>query len=392
MKTDRTIPEPGQGGLEQRLDDLAARCRRLQTAVCALAVVVAVLVSGGADALQRFKSIETEELVLRDAEGKKRGWFGVGKDGNARLSVFDKQEKELVMLGVAPDGGTLLFLTGPPGERAVTVGVDAEGLPLIELTGDEKAGASLRYHPRFESGLFLRDSKGRDRLAASLTPSGNPQFHFSDTADKMRVGLGAAPDDSYSLTFLDADGNQRLSLGLTPDRSAHVDLMERFHKARIGLTATEDGTCDLSVQDHAGHPRAGMGVGAEGSVSALQLRDSAGENGIALKVHANGHVHQHLESQANGGVISLGIDRDGTAGLTVFEHKTRARIGIATTPGLQAVFYANDKDGKHRAVLGVTSDDREELQLLGRDEETFARSRPVSLPRRSPAGTGRPAR
>lgn len=386
--TDGMRPAPDAGGLERRLDLLAARCRRLQAAVCGLAAVVAVLVAGGADALQRFKSIETEQLVLRDAAGKKRGWLGVGEDGNARLSIFDKQEKELVMLGVAPEGGTILYLTGPPGERAVTVGVDGEGTPRVELVGDEKGGASLLYHPKFESGLFLRDKEGRSRLTTSLASSGSPQLFFNDADDKMRVGMGGSPDGGHSLMFLDPDGNQRLFLGLSADRTAHVDLKERSSDARISLAATEDGTCDLTVQDRAGKPRAGLGVGSDGAVSALRLQDGGGENRIALKVQSDGRVYEELGSRAGGGVVFLGMEQDGTAGLTVFEQKTRRRIGIATTPGSQAVLYVNDKDGRHRAVLGVTPDGEEDLQLFGKDDGIVPRGRPASLLRRAGPPTG----
>jgi len=239
----RTLPGPDPGSLESRLDHLAARCRQLQTAVSALAVVLAVLVAGGADALQRFKSIETEQLVLRDPEGRKRGWLGVGKDGNARLSIFDRQEKELVMLGVAPDGGTLLFLTGPPGERAVTVGVDAEGVPRVRAVRRREIGGLAAVSPQVrkrplpprQGGATIAWPRPSPRRAARSSTSGM-------APRRCEIGMGGAPDGGYSLLFLDPDGNQRLSLGLSPDPAPRTSISGSGSRmAQIGLTATEDG-------------------------------------------------------------------------------------------------------------------------------------------------------
>jgi len=145
-----------------RLEKVERQNRRLRGAGIAVLVLAAAGLLMG-QALPRQRTVEAEEFLLRDANGRIR----------ASLSVFD----------------------GDP------------GLSLIDQAGKLRAGLSLVDGDPL---LNLKDEAGKSRASLSVF-DGTPGLEFRDQAGKPRAKLWAV-DGWPSLSFRDHAGNPRIVL------------------------------------------------------------------------------------------------------------------------------------------------------------------------------------
>ncbi|MFQ5519813.1 MAG: hypothetical protein ACE5FK_00305 [Candidatus Methylomirabilia bacterium] len=79
--------EPTLDTLTQRLDRVERQNRRMQIMGAVLIIGIALLV------LPRTKTIQTEELIVKDAAGNPRATLGVGENDVPFLRLLDKNGK-----------------------------------------------------------------------------------------------------------------------------------------------------------------------------------------------------------------------------------------------------------------------------------------------------------
>ncbi len=118
--------------LTRRLDALERWDRWLTRTVMLMALAFAALLAVG------WKSpdgtVEAQELVVMDKDGKKRAWLGVDADGTPGLMLFGQDERVRAVLGVGPDGLTLLALDDANGKKHAELGVASDGTPGLVLS------------------------------------------------------------------------------------------------------------------------------------------------------------------------------------------------------------------------------------------------------------------
>jgi hypothetical protein len=139
-----------------RLENLERQNRRLKRAgTLALFVLAALALMG--QAAPKTKTLETQQLVLRDSNGKLRAAFGAYQDG-PRLVLTGDDERPRIDVTVK-EGSPMLQTLDAGG----TVTWSAPGNPVPQITA-----ASDRQHHVFIERLFYQGpvTKGSENTAA----------------------------------------------------------------------------------------------------------------------------------------------------------------------------------------------------------------------------------
>jgi hypothetical protein len=179
--------------LESQRDRLRWMARLMGAAfVGALIALAMALRTGNADGTLATRSLLTEEVVLRDADGITRGRLGPDPDGRAQFSLSDRDGRGRIRLTVLADGS--------PG---VTIS-DADARPR----------AVLGYLPDGTTSLVLADAHGTSRAVVGLEPDGSTHALFSDRAGRIRTLVGVGADGVPSVSVL--EGGQGEALPHTP--------------------------------------------------------------------------------------------------------------------------------------------------------------------------------
>ena len=123
---------PEWDSVVHRLEKVEKQNRRLkQTGALASILIASVLLMGQASPK---RTVEANEFVLRDANGKERAWLGVIGSG-PMLALYDASGKERVRL-VALAGGSNFALFNANGEAAARLAVIADA-PTLDLSDKE---------------------------------------------------------------------------------------------------------------------------------------------------------------------------------------------------------------------------------------------------------------
>ena len=174
----------------ERLEQVERDNRRLRRYTTAMLVVVAMGLGLGA-ALIWYSvrsglpgsplTVSARQFVLRDAEGKVRGAWGLDEDGSVRLALSDAEGRQRVRLSLLQDGSA--------------------GLSFAD-SADRKL-AVLGLLPDHTTNLALTDPAGIPRAVLGVASDGSSNLVFADRAGSTRAGLGV---DSRGLgTFSLAD-------------------------------------------------------------------------------------------------------------------------------------------------------------------------------------------
>jgi hypothetical protein len=168
----------------ERLDGLERENRRLRGILMALLAGAVGL--GGLAVFPRERGgrkIETQQLVLRDREGRLRGTFGVDRDGLPSLKLYDHRGLEQVELGVQSDDFAALTLSN-------------RGAPRIMIDT-----SSLGY-----SSVRLFDAEQAEKATLVVKPDSTVGLRLSG-ADQS-LGLAIAPDGRMTIPTVDAQGRE----------------------------------------------------------------------------------------------------------------------------------------------------------------------------------------
>lgn len=117
-------------------------------------------------------TLRIHHVVLQDASGNRRGEWQVDGEGNARLTLLDRQSNPRLSLSVLSGG--------------------SPGMSLIDATGQRRVG--LAFLPDESAYLTLADRSGVSRAVLGLEPSGATSLTFADGNASLRAALGLDPE------------------------------------------------------------------------------------------------------------------------------------------------------------------------------------------------------
>jgi hypothetical protein len=141
-------------GVAVRLDALERQNRRLRRVLGGASLAVFAIVAVGATA-PAPRVIETEQVLIRDANGRTRAILGIDRASHSA---------GLVVLGAS-------------GARRIGVGVKSDGT----------------------AGIALSDERGDLRAGLATTPAGKATVSVYDENGSIRAGLGVVEDGTPRL-------------------------------------------------------------------------------------------------------------------------------------------------------------------------------------------------
>ncbi len=147
--------------LERRQAQLQLNNRRLGSVTGALLLLTGALILMGQTGKRQPPSVEADQFVLRDSEGRVRGAMGVTSDGAVGLNLADTK-----------------------GQTRITLDVAADGSP----------------------GLEFYDPQGKLRATFALAPIGTPGVGLYDASGKLRTSLDVPAVNTPGLAFYHEDG------------------------------------------------------------------------------------------------------------------------------------------------------------------------------------------
>jgi hypothetical protein len=158
------MEKPSIVALAERVDRLE-RENRLWRLGGGLALIVGLVVMlGGAQGIPDSKTVEAEQFILRDRNGRERAKLGLAADGAPALFLrgTDGNNRAILMVSEEDDSGSLYLFGGGQG---------LEGLSVVLHGGRRTANSP---------SLFLRrDDKTRINLNIDTAP-GRPWLRFEN--------------------------------------------------------------------------------------------------------------------------------------------------------------------------------------------------------------------
>jgi hypothetical protein len=317
------MSEPG--GVMDRLERLERENRRLKRVGGAvLAALAALALMGQAGAKRR--TVEAEEFLLTDANGKQYARLGVRSDGSPVLSMSDQTGKTRALLGATLDG----------------------------------------------TGLIFYDDSGKSRIGLLQAPDGAAYLSLADRGGMNRAILKASADGSTNLIFNGADGGPRVALWVGSDNAPALQLwdgqkvrarlagesftfFDQNEKVRVAAAVDRNGWPLLVLQDAEGKPAARLHASPDGTQRrpALVLYDRGGTAGVVAQAFEGGNTVGVMGAKGNA-IVSLEQDGSPRFSLEGGDGKVRAalRLGGDGTTALTFV----DPAGKGRVGIGVRPD------------------------------------
>jgi hypothetical protein len=220
--------------MTERLDGLERENRRLRW--IATAMMAGALSLGAVAIFHRdrgAKKLETQQLVLRDQEGRLRGSFGVDEAGLPSLKVYDHRGLEQVMLGVQSDDMAMLSLSNR-GATRILLDTSVDGytsLRLFDPVQNEKA--SLVIKP--DNAVGLRLAGGDQALRLGIAPDGRMTVLTTDSKGReVERIIPANYLTEFGRDLSEASGTSTIDPGLMsptpsfqPPRDGHIERVER---------------------------------------------------------------------------------------------------------------------------------------------------------------------
>jgi hypothetical protein len=157
--------------ISRRLEKLEQQNRWMKHGLISTAVAVSMLVLVAANTTALYqKSIETEQIIIRDQKGKKRIYLGV-EDAKAALYLMDGNEKHSLVAVAHEKGGAGIDIAQAGQTRMTwTTGADKfAGLLFYANAGKDKEGQiGLFYTNDGKPMLFFNDPNHTTRAAIML--------------------------------------------------------------------------------------------------------------------------------------------------------------------------------------------------------------------------------
>jgi len=313
------------GGVMERLERLERENRRLKrAATAALAALAALALLGQAGPKRR--TVEAEEFLLTDANGKQYARLGVRSDGSPVLSMSDQTGKTRALLGATLDGTGILF---------------------YDEAGKSRIG--LLEAPDGAAYLSLADRGGMNRAILKTSADGSTNLVFNGTTGGPRAALSVGSDDAPALQLWDG---QKVRARLTSDSFA---LFDQNEKARVGAVVDKSGWPLLVLQDAEGKPAVRLHASPDGTQRrpALVLYDKGGAAGVLAQVLEGGNTVAVVGARGSA-IVSLEKDGSPRFSLEDGEGKVRAALRLGGD-GTAALSFA-DHAGKGRVGIGVRPD------------------------------------
>lgn len=233
-----------RGSVSERLSDLENKVRSQEATILRLhrhcrvwrlggslsLIVCALVLFAGAHQNDTKATIEAQQFVLRDRDGKPRITLGVTADNNSpSLNLFDEDGKQRIRLIATHAGGP--------------------GLTFYDTNDSRRLGMGLG--PGGNPGLHFEDEDRTTRLGMGLGPNGAPGIHFDaqDGSSRFNMGLGFLDDPGMLLRG--EDGEKRICIGLGPDNLPWMSLFDTEGNPRIemGLSIILAGGPGLAIRD-----------------------------------------------------------------------------------------------------------------------------------------------
>jgi hypothetical protein len=237
--------------LEDRCYNLDRQVRRWKLAGASALACCAALVLSGAHSQNVAKTIEAEQFVLRDKDGKRRAVLEVNAKGDTVLQLSDRGEKSRINLIVAEDGSPIVSLQDQKDQPRVSLSVPASingsVLNLVDPNGQVRLGMGVRKDG--VPTLDLRDKDANRRINLGVMPDGSGTLHFfgADESQRIRMGLGR---DLPTLLFFDQQKSPRLGMVVSPTGLVGLDVFGR--EKRMRLASEPDGRMSLRITDAQG--------------------------------------------------------------------------------------------------------------------------------------------
>jgi hypothetical protein len=139
-----------------RLAHLERRNLTLSGVVAMLGVLVLVMIAWRM--LPARRTLDVEQIVLRDRENHARGELAVGSDGTAALRLNDVRGKARALWRVMADGSVSMHFRDERGVSRAELAIDPAGVPSLALTGaDGHTRTWLGLVEANAAGITLRD-------------------------------------------------------------------------------------------------------------------------------------------------------------------------------------------------------------------------------------------
>jgi hypothetical protein len=295
--------------------------------------IIFVVSTGAWHPAIRQRTVEVQNLILTDSNGKTRCKLEVNGRGDVIQTFIDGNGTERIRLAVDQERVARISLFDEKSSRRVS----AVTFPENFKDAPGQAGlAVLGYGNKTSNsdsgGVFFRTTK--DGLA--------DQSIFDESGVKC-ITMGTEGNGQILQRFFDRNGKNRLTMGVTPKNVIGQWFQDASETQRIASIVVPKGT-DAE------------GIGADGYASTLQF-DAAGKLRVDTSSYGDGQVSTDYHDGDGHRRISTIVFADGNSMQRQFDSLDQLRFYSGTYSNGESGQAFLGKNGTAKASTMVKSDD-----------------------------------
>jgi hypothetical protein len=194
-----------ENDIRRQKDDLHLHKRLWMGAACLLAEAIVLGATRPAPKVIVAEEIVAERFIVKDASGKPRSTWLVGKDGEVLLGMLDGGKPRLAIFVRKKDVG--MFVSDPGGKGRLSAGMlkgephfslfDKNGKPQVFINAIDRDGSP---------SIAVLDSSNQVRASMGFTEGTSPAVILKDRNGKIRSLNGLTDEDEPNMALLDKDG------------------------------------------------------------------------------------------------------------------------------------------------------------------------------------------
>ena len=299
------------GDFAARLAGLERENRRLkQWALTAVLGGMLTLLGGATSQERNQKSIESEQFVLRDKQGRMRARLDAHLDDPV-LTLIDRGGRSRLALALEPDGRPAVELSDSMGHLRLALRIGEAGEAGLEIYDqDETPRGILQADATGVADMRLLDDTGKDRIVLSQNGKRGPMVVLNDAGEHGRIALKL--DEARTAVV-------QLSSDKPPATGGYV-----------GLSMTAEGGADLTMVSPQVDASINLGVNVnDGAVISV---DDAGKSRAGIGVRMDGYSYVNAIGREASHWIEMKTAKDGMVGLDVVGGKEQTSIALRVPP------------------------------------------------------------
>ena len=162
--------------------------------------------------------VRAQRFIVVDKAGTERARLGILENGEAGMTIGNKEKTASVSIALDRFGGPRITLMNGKGEELFALGIMKDKHPVLVMSDEQ---GTRRLVMIVGSGgavtIELNDTKQKGRCTIALAETGEPKILLKDNQERVRASLTLLDSGTVALDLWDRNGRARVVFQINPE-------------------------------------------------------------------------------------------------------------------------------------------------------------------------------